>query len=85
MICRIDFDKFFGILIFDPKLKFWMGYSLCVMANFQNALMSGIFGGFSSGFYKNNSKKLRERILTRVLEFQFLTQSEDFAWAIAFA
>ena len=38
MICRMDFDKFFGILIFDPKLEFCMGYSLYMMADFENAL-----------------------------------------------
>ena len=27
-----------------------MGYSLCMMADFQNALISGIFGVFWSGF-----------------------------------
>ena len=27
-----------------------MAYSLCMMANFQNALISEIFGDFSSGF-----------------------------------
>ena len=27
-----------------------MGYSLCMMADFQNALISGIFGVFLSGF-----------------------------------
>ena len=31
---------FFGILIFDLKLGFWMGYSLCIMADFQNGLIS---------------------------------------------
>ena len=30
MICRMDFDMFFGILIFEPKLGFFMGYSLCM-------------------------------------------------------
>ena len=50
MICRIDFDMFFAILIFDPKSGFSMGYSLCIMADFQNALISRIFGLFSSGF-----------------------------------
>ena len=50
MICRIDFDMFFGILIFDPKSRFYMGYSLCMMADFQNALISSTFGVFSSGF-----------------------------------
>ena len=28
-----------------------MGYSLCIMADFQNGLISGIFGVFSSGFF----------------------------------
>ena len=27
-----------------------MGYSLCMMADFQNGLISGIFGVFKSGF-----------------------------------
>ena len=26
MICRMDFDMFFGILIFDPKWGFCKGY-----------------------------------------------------------
>ena len=34
MICRMDFDMFFGILIFDSKWGFCMGYSLCMMADF---------------------------------------------------
>ena len=50
MISRMDFDMFFGILIFDPKSGFCMAYSLCMMADFQNALISRIFGVFSSGF-----------------------------------
>ena len=50
MICRVDFDMFFGILIFDPKSGFCMGYSLCMMADFQNALISRIFVVLSSGF-----------------------------------
>ena len=50
MIFRMDFDMFLGILIFEPKLEFCMGYSLCVMADFQNALISRIFGVFWSGF-----------------------------------
>ena len=52
MICRIDFDMFFGILIFDAKSRFCMGYSLCIMADFQNALISRIFGVFWSGFLR---------------------------------
>ena len=46
----MDFDMFFGILIFEPKWGFCMGYSLCMMTDFQNALISRIFGVFLSGF-----------------------------------
>ena len=50
MICRMDFDMFFGILIFEPKRGFCASYSLCMMADFENALISRIFGAFWSGF-----------------------------------
>ena len=50
MIWRIDFDMFFGILIFERKGGFCVGYRLCMMADFQNALFSQIFRVFSSGF-----------------------------------
>ena len=50
MICRMDFDMFFGILIFDPKSGFCMGYRLCMMADFQNGLISRIFSVFWSSF-----------------------------------
>ena len=43
MVCRMDFEACLGILIFDPKSGFCMGYSLCMMADFQNGLISGIF------------------------------------------
>ena len=52
MICRMDFDMFFGILIFDPKSRFCKGYSLCMMADFKNAPISPIFGDFSRGFVR---------------------------------
>ena len=42
----MNFDIFFGILIFDPQRPFFMGYSLCMMAHFQNGLISRIFGVF---------------------------------------
>ena len=45
----MDFDMFFGILIFDPKWEFCKGYSLCKMADFQNGVISQILGVFSSG------------------------------------
>ena len=40
MICRMDFKRVFGVLIFDPKSEFFMGYSLCMMVDFQNGLIS---------------------------------------------
>ena len=49
MICTMDFDMIFGILIFDPKWGFCKAYSLCMMADFQNGLISGIFRVFWSG------------------------------------
>ena len=49
--CRIDFDMFFEMLIFDPKWGFCMAYSPCIMAYFQNCLISRIFGGFFSGIF----------------------------------
>ena len=41
---------FLEFLIFDPKSGFCMGYSLCMMADFQNGLISQIFSVFGSGF-----------------------------------
>ena len=46
----MDFDMSFGILIFDPKLGFCMGYSRCIMEDFENGLISRIFSIFWSGF-----------------------------------
>ena len=51
----MDFDMFFGILIFEPKCRFCMGYSLCMMADFENALISRIFGVFWSGFFQRTT------------------------------
>ena len=50
MICRMDFDMFFGILIFEPNRGFCMSYSLCMMADFENPLISRIFSVFWSDF-----------------------------------
>ena len=50
MSCTMDFVIFFAILIFDPKSGFCMGYSLCMIADFQNGLISGLFSVFQSGF-----------------------------------
>ena len=49
---------FFGILIFDPNRPFWQGF--CKMQNaklgdFQNGVIYGIFGVFSSGFLRNTT------------------------------
>ena len=32
-----------------------MGYSLCMMADFENALISRIFGVFMSGFFQRST------------------------------
>ena len=56
MICRMDFDMFLAILIFEPKGGFCMGYSLCMMADFQNGLISRIFDVFSSGFLHRTTR-----------------------------
>ena len=53
----MDFDMFFGILIFDPKSGFCIGYSLCMMAAFQNGLISQIFSNFLSGFLHRTTVK----------------------------
>ena len=59
MIFRMDFDMFFGILIFDPKSGFFMGYSLSMMADFQKGLISRIFNIFCSVFlHKTTSNDL---------------------------
>ena len=72
---------FLKILIFDPKWGFCMGFSLCMMGNFENALISRIFVVFWSVFFaQNKCKWFVECILTCFLEFQFLTQSEDLHW-----
>ena len=42
----MNFDMFFGSLIFELKWGFCIGYSLCMMADFQNALISRIFRVF---------------------------------------
>ena len=34
----MDLDMFLGILIFDPKSGFCMGYSLCMMDDFKMVL-----------------------------------------------
>ena len=46
---------FFGILIFDPMCGFCKVFSLCMMADFQNGLVSGIVGVFSSGFLRRTT------------------------------
>ena len=55
MTCRMDFDMCFGILIFDSKGRFFQGYRLCIMADFQNRLISRIFSVFSRGFLQKTT------------------------------
>ena len=69
MICRKDFDMAFGILIFDPKGGFYIAYSLCMMADFQNRYFLEYLVQLERFFTQNNSKWFVERILTWLLEF----------------
>ena len=56
------------------------------MADFQNRLISRVFGGFSSGFFaQNNSNVIKGSLFACFSEFEFLTQTDHFAKAIAFA
>ena len=57
MVCGMDFDMFFGNLIFDLKSGFCMGYSLCMMTDFQNGVISRIFNIFLSGFLHKTTPK----------------------------
>ena len=57
MVCRMEFDMFFGILIFHLTSGFCMGYSLCMMADFQNGLISRIFNVLLSGFLHKTTPK----------------------------
>ena len=41
MVCSMDFDMFFGILIFDPKSGFCMGP--CMMADLHGPFYDGKF------------------------------------------
>ena len=61
------FRMFMAFLIFDPSWPFCknyclcVGFSLCKMNDFQNCLISRIFGVFSRGFFsQTNSKSLLE-------------------------
>ena len=65
-----------------------MGYSLCIVAifgHFQNALIFRILAVFWSRFLQNNLNVFVETFFACFRQFYFLTQSEYFAWAIAFA
>ena len=46
----MDYDMFFEILSFDPKWGSCMGFRLCIMADFQNGLISRIVGVFGEVF-----------------------------------
>ena len=50
VICKMDFDISFGISIFDLKWGFFKRYSLCMMGDFENGLISRIFSAFLAVF-----------------------------------
>ena len=53
----MDFDIFLEILIFDPLQGYCMAYSLCIMAYFQNGLISSIFNIFLKRFFAQTNSK----------------------------
>ena len=56
------------------------------MADFQKCLISPIFGVFTTRFYsENNCAVVVEWVFACFWHFQFLTQTDHFAKAIAFA
>ena len=51
MICKMDFGMFFGTLFLGQSEDFaWAIAFACMMADFQNALISRIFSVFWRGF-----------------------------------
>ena len=58
VICRMDFDMFFGILNFLGQSEdfAWAIAFACMMADFQNALISRIFSVFWSGFLQRTTR-----------------------------
>ena len=86
------FRMFFSFLICDPKSLFCngcrlcMGYSLCKMADFQFSLISLICGVFFEPFFaQNNFNVLVEWFFASFWHLKFLTPTDHFAKAIAFA
>ena len=76
----------FLILIFDPNWLFCKGYNLCMMAVFQNRLISLIFGVFSSGFlHRATLIWLKNPFWHVFLNFNLWPKLTIFAKAIAFA
>ena len=62
----------FWMLIFDQNWPFCQGYSLCTMADFQNRLISRIFGVFLSGFmHRTTLMWLKKRFSHAFLNFNF--------------
>ena len=67
-----EFCQLFGILIFDPKKGFCMGYSLCMMADFQNSLTSRIFTLSLSGFlHRTTCNRFYNKFLQVFWSFNF--------------
>ena len=85
MIKESFFRMFFWIWIFDPNWLFCKGYSRCMMADFQNRLISRTFCVFSIGFLHRTSLTWLKIVFCMFFEFEFLTQTDYFAKAIAFA
>ena len=73
--CRMVFRMFLAFLIFDPNWPFCKGYSLCMgsspckMADFQNYIISPIFGVFSSRLLHSTTLFLCRMVFRMFLAF----------------
>ena len=93
MSFRIVFRIFLAFLIFDPNWPLCKGYRLCMVyslwmrrPNFKILSFLEYSFLFSERlFAQKNSNVLVELFLTCFKHFQFLTQTDQFAKAIAFA
>ena len=77
---------FLAFLVFDLNWPFCKGYSLCKMVDFQKfSHFLNIWCFFKPFLAQTNSNVLAELFFACFWHFLFLTQSDHFAKAIAFA
>ena len=80
LICFLEFE------FLSQREDFaWAIAFACMMADFQNALISRIFSIFLTFFCTKQLQMICRMAFDMFLEFVFFSQSEDFTGAIAFA